>query len=79
MILGERGKPGQSAEFDRATWTRTRCEIDGVCAKSLSLPGTQFIVCAPSRWEGLPTVLIEALYLGAPIIATDCPVVRAIS
>jgi glycosyltransferase involved in cell wall biosynthesis len=26
-----------------------------------------------SRWEGLPTVIIEALYLGAPILATDCP------
>jgi glycosyltransferase involved in cell wall biosynthesis len=26
-----------------------------------------------SRWEALPTVLIEALYCGAPLIATDCP------
>lgn len=26
-----------------------------------------------SRWEGLPTVLIEVLYCGAPVVATDCP------
>jgi glycosyltransferase involved in cell wall biosynthesis len=31
------------------------------------------VLALSSEWEGLPTVLIESLAVGTPVVATDCP------
>ncbi len=73
MILGE----GEDRQALMQLITESGLE------KDISLPGfvanpyqymknaAMFVLS--SRWEGLPTVLVEALYCGAPLIATDCP------
>jgi glycosyltransferase involved in cell wall biosynthesis len=63
-------------------WVREQATAAGL-AERVHLPGFQenplpwmrqaSAVVLPSRHEGLPNVLIEALYCGALVIATDCP------
>jgi glycosyltransferase involved in cell wall biosynthesis len=47
--------------------------LPGVLANPYAYMARSTAFILSSKWEGLPTVLIEAMSCGAPVIATDCP------
>jgi glycosyltransferase involved in cell wall biosynthesis len=73
LILGE----GPDREALEALVKRLGLENDVAMPGFVDNPYTYMsqasVFVLSSLWEGLPTVLIEALYCGRPIIATDCP------
>jgi glycosyltransferase involved in cell wall biosynthesis len=47
--------------------------LPGFVANPYAYMARASVFVLSSRWEGLPTVLIEALCCGAPVVSTDCP------
>jgi glycosyltransferase involved in cell wall biosynthesis len=47
--------------------------LPGFRENALAYMGASAVYVLSSAWEGLPTVLIEALAVGARVVSTDCP------
>ena len=47
--------------------------LPGITAHPYAVLSRADLFVLPSRWEGMPAVLIEALAAGCPVVAADCP------
>lgn len=73
LILGEGEERPALEVLIRQLGLQDDVSLPGFAANPYSYMARASLFVLSSRWEGLPTVLVEALYCGAPVIATDCP------
>ncbi len=73
LILGEgRERAALEAQI-RELGLEQDISLPGFVPNPYSYMARASLFVLSSRWEGLPTVLIEALCCGAPVVSTDCP------
>jgi glycosyltransferase involved in cell wall biosynthesis len=73
VILGEGPERGRLEALVEELELMTDVALPGETANPYAYMARSIAFILSSRWEGLPTVLIEAMSCGAPVIATDCP------
>jgi glycosyltransferase involved in cell wall biosynthesis len=72
MILGE-GEQRQALEtLIESLGLHERVELPGFINNPYAYLSRASLFVLSSKWEGLPTVLIEAMALGTPVLSTDC-------
>ena len=73
MILGEGPEREALEALISQSGLNERISLPGFSSSPWPLMKSAKLFVLPSREEGLPSVLIEALALGTQVVATDCP------
>ena len=73
VVLGEGDLRPRLEQLARDLGVSDRVDLPGFVANPYPCYRAADAFVLSSLWEGLPTVLVEALFLGVPIVSTDCP------
>jgi len=73
MILGEGPERAELESLVRTLDLEADVALPGFVDNPYAYLARASLFVLSSRWEGLPTVLIEAMFCGAPVVSTDCP------
>ena len=73
ILLGEGDERGALERLAAARGVAQEVAMPGFVDNPFPYMARAGAFVLSSRWEGLPNVLIQALALGAPAVATDCP------
>ena len=73
IILGEGSKRTEIEGLVQEFNLTDRVSLPGWVENPFAFMARASLFVLSSRWEGLPTVLVEALACGCPCVSTDCP------
>ncbi|MFN0191989.1 MAG: glycosyltransferase [Aestuariivirga sp.] len=73
IILGEGNDRPALERLAEDLGVRREVDFPGFVANPYAMMARAKVFVLSSAWEGLPTVLIEAMACGTPVVATDCP------
>jgi glycosyltransferase involved in cell wall biosynthesis len=73
VVLGEGEERGRLEALARELGVAPEVDFAGFVANPYAFMARASLFVLSSAWEGLPTVMVEAMACGAPVVSTDCP------